>query len=106
MMNAAYMGRAKNPQLDMLRIPLVAAREMLVHGDAEVFRLLPEGAKQLTALDAMQSRGGLWYQQYREFAIKKEDISTLDRWAGRTIEAAVKPEPERNAEKSRSGEER
>jgi hypothetical protein len=106
MMNAAYMGRAKNPQLDMLRIPLVAAREMLVHGDAEVFRLLPEGAKQLTALDAIQSRGGLWYQQYREFAIKKEDIFTLDRWAGRTIEAAVKPEPKRNAEKSRSGEER
>ena len=106
MMNAAYMERAENPQTDMLRIPLVAAREMLSHGDAEVFRLLPEGAKQLTALDAMQSRGGLWYQQHREFAIKKEDLSHLDRWADRAIEAAVKPATERNAEKSRSGEER
>ena len=105
-MNAAYMERAENPQVDMLRIPLVAARDILSHGDAEVFRLLPEGAKQLTALDAMQSRGGLWYQQYREFAIKKEDISHLDRWASRTIEAAVKPTQERNAEKSRLGEER
>ncbi len=105
-MNAAYMERAENPQADMLRIPLVTAREMLAHGDAGVFRLLPEGARQLTALDAMHSRGGLWYQQYREFAIKKEDISHLDRWASRTIEAAVKPAPERNAEKSRSGEER
>ena len=106
MMNAAYMERAENPQADMLRIPLVAAREILAHGDAEVFRLLPEGAKQLTALDAMQSRGGLWYQQHREFAIKKEDLSHLDRWADRAIEAAVKPALERNAEKSRSGEER
>ena len=105
-MNAAYMEQAENPQADMLRIPLVAAREMLAHGDAEVFRLLPEGAKQLTALDAMHSRGGLWYQQYREFAIKKEDISDMNKWAGRAIEAAVKPAPERNAEKSRSGEER
>ena len=105
-MNAAYMERAENPQTDMLRIPLVTAREMLAHGDAEVFRLLPEGAKQLTALDAMQSRGGLWYQQHREFAVKKEDISGMNKWASRTIEAAVKPAPERNAEKSRSGEER
>lgn len=105
-MNAAYMERAENPQADMLRIPLVTAREMLAHGDAEVFRLLPEGANQLTALDAMQSRGGLWYQEHREFAIKKEGISALGRWAGRTIEAAVKPAPERNAEKYRSGEER
>jgi len=98
-MNAAYMDRAENPQAGMLRIPLVTAREMLAHGDAEVFRLLPEGAKQLTALDAMHSRGGLWYQQHREFAIKKEDISTLDRWASRTIEAAVKPAPERGGQK-------
>lgn len=105
-MNAAYMERAENPQVAMLRIPLVAAREMLTHGDVEVFRLLPEGAKQLTALDAMHSRGGLWYQQYREFAIKKEDISGMNKWAGRAIEAAVKPATERNAEKSRSGEER
>lgn len=98
-MNAAYMDRAENPQAGMLRIPLVTAREMLAHGDAEVFRLLPEGAKQLTALDAMHSRGGLWYQQHREFSIKKEDISTLDRWASRTIEAAVKPAPERGGQK-------
>lgn len=105
-MNAAYMERAENPQVAMIRIPLVTAREMLAHGDAEVFRLLPEGTKQLTALDAMHSRGGLWYQQYREFAIKKEDISGMNKWASRAIEAAVKPAPERNTEKSRSGEER
>lgn len=105
-MNTAYMDRAENRQMYMLRIPLVTAREMLTHGDAEVFRLLPEGAKQLNALDAMHSRGGLWYQQYREFAIKKEDISGMNKWADRTIEAAVKPTPERNTEKSRSGEER
>ena len=105
-MNAAYMERAENPQQDMFRIPLVTARDMLSHGDAGVFRLLPEGAKQLSPLDAMQSRGGLWYPQYREFAIKKEDISGMDKWADRTIEAAVKPVSDRNAEKSKSREER
>jgi hypothetical protein len=71
-----------------------------------VFRLLPEGAKQLSPLDAMQSRGGLWYQQHREFAIRKEDLSGLDRWANRVIEAAVKPAPERDTEKSNVREER
>jgi hypothetical protein len=31
----------------------------------------------------MQSRGGLWYQQHREFAIRKEDLSALT--AGRIV---------------------
>lgn len=106
MMNAAYMESSKNPQPTMLRIPLVAARDMLANSDAAVFRLLPEGAKQLSPLDAMQSRGGLWYQQHREFAIRKEDAPGLDRWANRVIEAAVKPAPERDTEKSNAREER
>lgn len=105
-MNAAYMESAENPQPGMLRIPLVTARDMLANSDAAVFRLLPEGAKQLSPLDAMQSRGGLWYQQYREFAIRKEDLPSLDRWANRVIEAAVKPTPERDTEKSNAREER
>jgi hypothetical protein len=105
-MNAAYMESAENPQPGMLRIPLVTARDMLANSDAAVFRLLPEGAKQLSPLDAMQSRGGLWYQQHREFAIRKEDLSGLDRWANRVIEAAVKPAPERDTEKSNVREER
>ena len=106
MMNAAYMESSKNPQPTMLRIPLVAARDMLANSDAAVFRLLPEGAKQLSPLDAMQSRGGLWYQHHREFAIRKEDAPGLDRWANRVIEAAVKPAPERDTEKSNAREER
>ena len=103
---ARYMERAENPQQDMLHISLVAARDMLTNSDAAVFRLLPEGAKQLSPLDAMQSRGGLWYQQHREFAIRKEDAPGLDRWANRVIEAAVKPTPERDTEKSNAREER
>ena len=106
MMNAAYMESSKNPQPTMLRIPLVAARDMLANSDAAVFRLLPEGAKQLSPLDAMQSRSGLWYQHHREFAIRKEDAPGLDRWANRVIEAAVKPAPERDTEKSNAREER
>jgi len=98
-MNAAYMARSEHPQPDMLRVSLAAARDIFSHGDTEVFRLLPEEPKLLSPLDAMPSRGGLWYQQYREFAIKKEDISALDRWAGRAIEAAVKPAPERSERK-------
>jgi hypothetical protein len=83
----------------MLRIPLVTAREMLTHGDAKAFRLLPEGAKQLTVLDAMHSRGSLWYQQYREFSIRREDMAGLEKWAERNASAAMNRIQERSEQK-------
>ena len=88
-LNEPYMKSADNPQPDMIRISREVAKDILTHGDAAVFRLLPKGAEQLSPLDAMASRGGLWYESYREFAVKKEDIGKLDKFADRRIDACV-----------------
>lgn len=94
--NKPYMEQCKHPQPDMLRIPHAIAKEMLTHGDATVFRLLPEGAKQLSPLDAMQSRGKLWFSEHREFAVKKSDLPALDKWAQRKVKALATPAQEKN----------
>lgn len=96
-LNAIYMEGAENPRQDMLRIPISAAKDMLTHGDAAVYRLLPQGAKELSPLDAMQSRGGLWYQEYREFAVRRDAAEGLDKWAKRETEAITRRQPEREA---------
>jgi hypothetical protein len=93
--NAPYMAAAENPQTDMIRISLPAAKGMLLNGDAFVIRLLPEGPVLLSSLDAMPSRGGLWYQSYREFAINKTDLLGLAKWAKREADMLVTPQPER-----------
>lgn len=89
--NKPYMEQCKHPQPDMLRIPHAIAKEMLTHGDAIIFRLLPEGAKQLSPLDAMQSRGGLWFSEHRDFAIRKSDLPTLEKWAQREVKVITAP---------------
>jgi len=89
-MNGSYMAAAENPQPDMLRITLPVAKEMLARGDAEVYRLFPEGPDKLQPLDAIRNSGSLWYQEYREFAIKRKDMPGLDRWAARETAALIK----------------
>jgi hypothetical protein len=74
----------------MLRITLPVAKEMLARGDAEVYRLFPEGPVKLQPLDAIRNSGSLWYQEYREFAIKRNDMPGLDRWAARETAALIK----------------
>jgi|GEM_PF-1590305 len=80
--NSSYMGRAENPQPDMLRITREAAAEMLARGDADVYRLFPNGSEKMSPMDAVKSKG-LWYSSYREFAIKREDATGLYKWAER-----------------------
>lgn len=89
-LNTIYMAKAECKPPDMLRVPLAAAKDMLSHSDTSVYRLLPEGAKELSPLDAMQSRGGLWFQEHCEFAVKKADAVGLGKWASRAADAAVK----------------
>jgi hypothetical protein len=101
--NAAYMKQSENPQPDMLRVTQEAAREMLARGDAEVYRLLPAGAEKLTQMDTVKS-GGLCYMNHREFAIKREDLPDLDKWAERRAEIAV-CRTERGERKQSHGEE-
>jgi len=76
------MRQAQNPQLDMVHVSREAAKELLARGDAEVYRLLPGGPEKLSTLDVVKS-GGLWYTDYREFAIKWEAMSGLEKWAER-----------------------
>lgn len=89
-LNANFREHSQYSQPDMLRIDLAAAKDLLSHGDVPVYRLLPEEAKELNSLYTLPSRGGLWFQEHREFAVKKTDIDGLDRWANRAADEAVK----------------
>ena len=100
-LNAAYMEKSQYPTEDFLRVPRETAKEMLARGDADVFRLLPAGAEKLSPIDAVKS--GLWFSEYREFAIKREDLPGLDKWAERTAAAMISRAAER-AEPKKSQE--
>lgn len=74
--NAEYMGDAKYPQWGMCRVPQETARQMLLHGDATVFRLTDGNAAPITPIETIKS--GLWYSEFREFAIMPEDLPRLN----------------------------
>ena len=74
-LNVEYMEEAQNPDTDMYRIPLGTARQLLLDG-APVYRLLPGRSEKVAPVAAV--RAGLWYENYREFAVTPEDLGTLD----------------------------
>ena len=74
-LNVEYMEEAQNPDTDMYRIPLGTAKQMLLDGDP-VYRLFPGGPEKLLPIAAVT---GLWYENYREFAVTPEDLGALDR---------------------------
>ncbi len=76
-LNVEYMTGAQNPDMDMYRIPLAAAKQMLPYDEASVYRLLPSGPEKIAPIAAVTT--GLWYEHYREFAIAPEDLGALDR---------------------------
>jgi hypothetical protein len=78
--NAVFMAAAANPQPDMLRIANEAAKEMLARGDADVYRLAPEGAVKLAPIEATRA---VCFSEHSELAIKREDLTGLDNWAKR-----------------------
>lgn len=96
-LNRIYMEKAENPQPDMLRVTLPAAKEMLARGDADVYRLLPGGPEKLNPLDAVKGAGGLWYQNHREFAVKKDNLAGFDQWAQCETEVLTRRQPERES---------
>ncbi len=49
---------------------------MLLDG-APVYRLLPGRTEKVAPVAAV--RAGLWYENYREFAVTPEDLGALDR---------------------------
>ena len=74
-LNVEYMEEAQNPDTDMYRIPLGTAKQMLLDG-GPVYRLFPGGPEKLLPIAAVT---GLWYENYREFAVTPEDLGALDR---------------------------
>jgi hypothetical protein len=93
--NAAYRDRSRFAADGFLRVSGDAAKEILARGDAEVFRLLPEGAEKLEQIDAV--RDTLWLLGRQEFAIRSEDLPKLDGWARRSAKAV----PDRAATRER-----
>ena len=75
-LNVEYMEEAQNPDTDMYRIPLGTAKQLLLDG-APVYRLLPGRTEKVAPVAAV--RAGLWYENYREFAVTPEDLGALDR---------------------------
>lgn len=106
-LNKTYMEKAPNPQPGMIRIYQTAAKEMLARSDAKVYSLLPEGAKLLTPVDAVKYGSTLRYPGHAQFAVKKEDLAGIDKWAKREVEKSnAKRQAEREAgRKSKSNEE-
>ncbi len=76
-LNVGYMEAAQNPDMDMYRIPLGTARQMLLYDEAPVYRLLSSGPEKIPPIAAVTT--GLWYERYREFAVAPEDLGVLDR---------------------------
>ena len=74
-LNVEYMEEAQNPDTDMYRIPLGTAKQMLLDG-GPVYRLFPGGPEKVPPIAAVT---GLWYENYREFAVTPEDLGALDR---------------------------
>lgn len=95
--NAAYMEQARCPQPKLMRVSQAAAQEMLARGDSDVYRLLPEGPEKLSPTDAIKS--GLWFSEHREFAIRREDMAGLEKWAERSVVAIMSRPQERDEPK-------
>lgn len=76
-LNMQYMEAAQNPDMDKYRIPQGTAKQMLLYDEAPVYRLLPSGSEKIAPIAAIST--GLWYENYREFAIVPEDLGALDK---------------------------
>ena len=82
-LNMQYMEAAQNPDMDKYRIPQGTAKQMLLYDEAPVYRLLPSGSEKIAPIAAIST--GLWYENYREFAIAPEDLGALDKLIRRKL---------------------
>jgi len=85
--NAPYMAEAQDSQPDMLRISNVVAKEMLARGDADIYKLTPQGAEKLSSIEALRH---MCFTNIKETAIMAKDIESLDRWAQYTVKDTVR----------------
>ncbi|OUP68991.1 hypothetical protein B5F10_10325 [Anaerotruncus colihominis] len=104
-LNVEYMEAAQNPDMDMYRIPMGTAKQMLLYDEAPVYRLLPKGPEKLPPIAVVTS--GLWYEHYREFAVRPEDLGAVDRLIRRETDRLIGKQPALyKPEKDRSVSER
>ena len=105
LLNVEYMEAAQNSDMDMYRIPLGTAKQMLLYDEAPVYRLLPKGPEKLPPIAVVTS--GLWYENYREFAVRPEDLGAVDRLVRRETDRLIGKQPTlHKPEKDRSNPER
>ena len=91
--------------MDMYRIPMGTAKQMLLYDEAPVYRLLPGGPEKVPPIAAVTT--GLWYEHYREFAIRPENLGALDRLIHRETDRLIGKQPALyKPEKDRSVSER
>ena len=98
-LNEAYMEQSRYPDYSYIRVSQDAAKEMLARGDADVYRLVPYELEKLSPVDAVKT--GLWFSEHREFAIKRDDLPGLDKWAERSAVGIMNRSRERS-EKNKS----
>ena len=91
LLNVEYMEAAQNPNMDMYRIPMGTAKQMLLYDEAPVYRLLPGGPEKVPPIAAVTT--GLWYEHYREFAIRPENLGALDRLIHRETDRLIGKQP-------------
>lgn len=101
-LNVEYMEAAQNPDMDMYRIPLGTAKQMLLDG-GPVYRLFPGGPEKVPPIAAVT---GLWYEHYREFAVRPEDLGAVDRLVRRETDRimGIRPQPGKSQERRPSPE--
>ena len=101
-LNVEYMEEAQNPDTDMYRIPLGTAKQMLLDG-GPVYRLFPGGPEKLPPIAAVT---GLWYENYREFAVRPEDLGAVDRLVRRETDRimGIRPQHDKSQERRPSPE--
>ncbi|WP_243126896.1 hypothetical protein [Anaerotruncus sp. 1XD42-93] len=101
-LNVEYMEAAQNPDTDMYRISLGTAKQMLLDG-GPVYRLFPGGPEKVPPIAAVT---GLWYENYREFAVTPEDLGALDRLVRRETDRimGIRPQHDKSQERRPSTE--
>lgn len=99
LLNVEYMEAAQNPDMDMYRIPLGTAKQMLLYDEAPVYQLLPGGPEKVPPIAAVTT--GLWYEHYREFAVTPENLGALDRLVRRETDRlmGIRPQPDKSQER-------
>jgi len=86
-LNTSFMTKAQNLQPDMLRIANIAAKELLVRGDIDTYKLTPNGSVRMSVTEALNPQN---FSIGYEFAIKISDVGNLEKWAQSTARDIVK----------------